>query len=103
MMVLMCCPSTELCSTLKSTNKTKHIQTRINYIREYINNRIISLVFIPSDKNVADIHTKPLAEKQFEAKRNILLNGFGGYMEQSSFMSIEQVNLGIDDTNLVII
>jgi hypothetical protein len=41
-----------VCRTLKSPNKLKHINSRINYIRELINARIIELHFISSEFRV---------------------------------------------------
>ncbi len=49
-----------LCELLKTNHKTKHINMRINFIRECINCGIVSLYFVPTDMNVADILTKPL-------------------------------------------
>jgi hypothetical protein len=65
-------------ATLKSAPKTRHINMAINYIREQINERSISLVWIPTDKNVADLLTKPLAKDPFERHAAKLLSGHGG-------------------------
>jgi hypothetical protein len=51
---------------------------KINFIRECINNRICEVVFVPTDLNVADTLTKPLAIEKFELFSNIILTGFGG-------------------------
>ena len=51
---------------------------RIEFIRECINLRIIEVVFIPTDLNVADILTKPLAAKPFLQHRERLMTGFKG-------------------------
>lgn len=64
-----------LCETLKTSHKTKHINLRINYIRECINDRIIALYFVPSAYNVADLLTKPLPIELYEQHRSILLEG----------------------------
>jgi hypothetical protein len=68
----------ELCQTLKSTANTRHINLRINYLRECINKRLVRLVFVPTGENVADILTKPLPKTLFEKHREKLLRGFGG-------------------------
>jgi hypothetical protein len=68
----------ELVKTLKSNNNTRHLAMRIEFIRECINNRIIEVVFIPTDLNVADILTKPLAAKPFLQHRERLMSGFRG-------------------------
>jgi hypothetical protein len=68
----------ELCTTLKQNHKVKHINMRINFIREVLNKRIIQLVFVPTEHNVADTLTKPLGPTLFERHTHVLLNGFGG-------------------------
>jgi hypothetical protein len=68
----------ELCKTLKSTQKTKHILVCINFIRECINRKRIELRFIPTDMNVADTLTKPLAREKFNRFNNYIMNGFDG-------------------------
>jgi hypothetical protein len=69
----------ELCRTLKiTTYKTKYIQMRINFIREYINAPLVEIMFVPSEYNVADVLTKPLAHKPFNIHADKLLEGFGG-------------------------
>jgi hypothetical protein len=64
-----------LAETLKTTNATKHINLRIHYIREVLNDRLIELIFIPSHLNTADALTKPLAAPTFSRHANTLLNG----------------------------
>jgi transposase InsO family protein len=71
--------SMELCSALKVSPKTSAMNMRVNFIRECINNRLITLHFIPSKLNVADMLTKALPEESFCAHRKRLLYGFGGY------------------------
>lgn len=73
----------ELCSTLKMTHKTKHINMRINYIRELINKRMVSLSFIPTEYNVADVLTKPLAAKSHNRHCNVLMFGHNGELFKS--------------------
>ena len=76
-----------LCETLKSTHRTKHINMIINFIREKINERIIELHFVPSEYNVADILTKPLAKDLFLRHRDILMNGHKGNNPSSTINS----------------
>jgi hypothetical protein len=71
-------PSILLMDTLKQSNRTKHINLRINYIREQINLRNIELKFLPSELNVADVLTKPLTGDIFLKHRRKLLHGFDG-------------------------
>jgi transposase-like protein len=55
----------ELCTTLKTTHKVRHINLRIHYIRQMINERVIELHFVPTELNVADLFTKALAHALF--------------------------------------
>jgi hypothetical protein len=66
----------ELCKTLKSNHKVNHINMKINYIRECINNKLIEIRFIPSERNVADVLTKPLAHTLFKQHVMKLMYGF---------------------------
>ena len=65
---------------------------RINFIRECINSGIISLYFVPTGMNVADILTKPLQYKIYAKHRNVLLNGHSGINPHNN----EYVSVTID-------
>jgi hypothetical protein len=78
--------------TLKTNHRVKHINMRIQFIREQILAGICSIHFVPTDENVADVLTKPLAAPKFIKFRNILMLGHGGQVpswdvtsEQSHF------------------
>ena len=43
-------------------HKSKHIDIRYHFIRDYLKEDKISLSYVPSDKNVADIFTKPCSK-----------------------------------------
>ena len=43
-------------------HKSKHIDIRYHFIRNYLKEDKISLSYVPSDKNVADIFTKPCSK-----------------------------------------
>ena len=55
--------------TLSKDNKfhvwTKHINIRYHFIHEAVEDRKIQVEYIPTDDNVADIFTKPLAKMKF--------------------------------------
>jgi hypothetical protein len=68
----------ELFKTLRTNHKVKHINMRIQAIRELINSGTFAIYFVPTAHNVADILTKPLAEDQFVKLRDILMLGHGG-------------------------
>ena len=46
--------------------RTKHIDIRYHYIREAVENSDINMQYIPTNENIADIFTKPLAKAKFE-------------------------------------
>jgi len=66
--------SIDLLSTLKSHGNTNHINLRIHFIRETINNNKISLRFIGGTENPADGLTKPLEGAKFQEFKSRLLN-----------------------------
>ena len=68
----------ELCRVLKTNHQVKHINMRIHYINDLINRKIIELIFVPTDYNVADILTKGLNHVLHNRHSNILLNGHSG-------------------------
>ena len=46
-------------------SRTKHIGIRYHFIREHVMNGIVELHFVPSEKQLANIFTKPLDESIF--------------------------------------
>ena len=46
-------------------SRTKHIEIRHHFIRDHVQKGDIVLDFISTDKQLADIFTKPLIEEQF--------------------------------------
>jgi hypothetical protein len=69
-------PSIDLCSLLKMTHKTSSVNMRVNYIRQCLNSHSISLHFVPTALNCADVLTKPLAADAFNAHSDKLQTGF---------------------------
>ena len=53
--------------------KSKHINTLLNFIKEFVKSNVIILVKIHTSKNIADILTKTLDVKQFLFLRSLLL------------------------------
>jgi hypothetical protein len=49
----------------KFHSRTKHIDVRYHFIREAVEDGKVSMVYIPTDENPADIFTKPLAKAKF--------------------------------------
>ena len=46
-------------------SRIKHIEIRYHFIREHVMNDTMELHFVPSEKQLADIFTKPLDESTF--------------------------------------
>ena len=48
-----------------TSNRTKHIDTRYHFVREYVEDGILKIVFVRSERNDADIFTKNLNSETF--------------------------------------
>ncbi|KAK1397800.1 hypothetical protein POM88_007663 [Heracleum sosnowskyi] len=46
-------------------SRTKHIDIRHHFIREHVEQETVKLIYVPTDKQLADIFTKPLDEATF--------------------------------------
>jgi hypothetical protein len=64
----------DLLKTLKSNENTRHINLRINFIREILNYKQIELKFIEGEKNIADGLTKALDPSRFAKFKSKLMN-----------------------------
>ena len=53
-------------------SRTKHIKIRHHFIREYVANKDITLEYINTEKQLADIFIKPLVEERFSTLRREL-------------------------------
>jgi hypothetical protein len=62
-----------LTDTIKVHPRTKHLNKILNFVREFIQLQVISLIKIHTSLNIADIMTKNLDTKQFIFLRNQLL------------------------------
>ena len=69
------CDNTSAISIAKNHvqhSRTKHIDLRYHYIRDLVEKDILELCFIETEKQLADILTKPLDTARFEYLRNAL-------------------------------
>lgn len=62
----------DLSKNRTSHDSTKHIHSRYLYVRELIQNKVVSVTHIPGSENPADIFTKPLAKEVFRKHRSFL-------------------------------
>ncbi|KAK6115602.1 hypothetical protein DH2020_007871 [Rehmannia glutinosa] len=53
-------------------SRTKHIDVRYHFIRDHVEKKDITLEYISTDKQLADIFTKPLCQSKFEKLKNEL-------------------------------
>ena len=61
---------------LSNNNKfhacTKHIDVRYHFIHEALENKLLEIKYVPTDKKIVDIFTKPLSRLLFEKFREML-------------------------------
>jgi hypothetical protein len=50
-------------------SKTKHIDVRHHFIRDHVEKGDVSLIYVSTDKQLADIFTKPLPDERFSTLR----------------------------------
>jgi hypothetical protein len=55
-------------------SRTKHIQVRYYYVKQLIEQKLITIEYLPTEDMIADILTKPVCGKLFIKLRNLLLN-----------------------------
>jgi hypothetical protein len=48
-----------------NSHRTKHIDTRQHFVREWVEDDILKIIFTPTLKNTADIFTKNTSEEMF--------------------------------------
>ena len=53
-------------------NRAKHIDIKFHAIREYIDHGHLSIAYVPTHDNIADIFTKALPPKPFARLRNLM-------------------------------
>jgi hypothetical protein len=64
-----------LAQTATTGNRTKHIDTRYHFVREYIEKGIMKVVFVRSAENDADIFTKNLPTESYLKHQKKVMNG----------------------------
>ena len=61
-----------LAKDAKHHGRSKHIDVRFHFIRQYQEDRLVKIKYIPTGENVADMFTKPLSKSLFEKhKRSV--------------------------------
>ena len=57
--------------------RTKHVNTRYHWIKQFVDNEIVDVKYIKSENNIADICTKNLQPKLFEKHSSKLISDVG--------------------------
>ena len=52
--------------------KTKHIEIRYHFIRDLVERKVVTLEYISTERQNADIFTKPLDRSKFESLRQLI-------------------------------
>ena len=65
-----------ICKDLGVSSKNKHFERAIHYVREQVQNLRIKPVFVTTDKQMADIMTKPTDVNMFVNCQRYLLKCF---------------------------
>ena len=60
-------------SNRTTSGHARHIERRYLHLREMRERKLVDIHFVPTDKNVADLLTKPLEPTRFEMLRDSLL------------------------------
>ena len=53
-------------------NKSKHIEIKFHYIKDMVQRGVVKLEYVETEKQIADVLTKPLARVKFEYFRERL-------------------------------
>ena len=57
----------------KNSNRTKHVDIRAHFVRQYVEDGVVKIIFVRSEENKADTFTKNVSGKIFRkhAIRNL--------------------------------
>ena len=66
-----------LSQTATTGNRTKHIDTRYHFVREYIEDGTFKIIFVRSAENIADIFTKNLPTEAYKKHQETIMFGTG--------------------------
>jgi hypothetical protein len=71
-----------LANNWSTSSRTKHIDTRYHFIREYIEDGSIELIYIRTNENPADMFTKNLSTDKFDYHNLCIMDGMPNYLEE---------------------
>ena len=67
-----------LSKSATTSNRTRHIDTRYHFVRDYIEDGVLKVLFVRSEDNHADIMTKNLSVRLYDQHSGSIMNGEGG-------------------------
>jgi hypothetical protein len=62
--------------------RTKHVDSKYPYVREFIKDNFSEVVFVTSEENIADIFTMNLDVRGFELHQSKLFDGFDSTLKE---------------------
>jgi hypothetical protein len=69
---------------VSTSSRTRHVDIRYHYVREFVEDGFIKIIFVKSEENLSDGFTKNITgtlydahTREFMAEREALLNGAG--------------------------
>ena len=63
----------KMCHNPVMHKRSKHIDTKLNFIRERVENTEVKIHYVPTEETTADILTKSLPRVKVEKHRSVLL------------------------------
>ena len=66
-------PAIRLAEVPRVNERTKHVGLKLHFVRWAVSQGLVSLKYVPTDQNIADIFTKPLGRVKFNALRPFLV------------------------------
>ena len=62
----------KLAKDLVLHKRSKHIELHLHFIKNLVHDRVLEMLYFPTDDQVADIFTKSLIEENFSKLRSML-------------------------------
>ena len=72
--VIVCCNNVGaifIARHTKTSHRTKHIDTRYHFVRKYIEDNVVKIVFVKSADNQADPYTKNVGVESFNINTEV--------------------------------
>ena len=63
-----------MCENVTATARSRHIDARYHYIREYIEDGIIKIQFVCTKENLADVYTKNTKSEEYNSVHDYMVD-----------------------------